>query len=205
MRCSDAFGQKFTRETNMMKTSSLLTFGALMLAIPSVALAQAGSSPGQGSTGSSGQTGASDTAAPGSSTGSGTMGSGSSAMGASRMGQAQAQELIGADVKNAQNETVGEIESVHLDQSGMVSNVIVSVGGFLGLGSRDVALSWNDLQVAEGGESVTTTMTKDQLKSLPEYQYSDSSQRGKVFSGASAAGTSGSQGGARSGSDMQKQ
>lgn len=187
----------------MMKTSSLLTIGALMLAIPSVALAQA---PGQGSsTGSSGQAGASDTTAPGSSAGSGTMGSGSSTMGESRMGQAQAQELIGADVKNAQNETVGEIESVHLDQSGMVSNVIVSVGGFLGLGSRDVALSWNDLQVAQGGASVTTTMTKDQLKSLPEYQYSDSSQRGKVFSGANAAGTSSSQGGARSSSDMQKQ
>lgn len=194
----------------MMKTSSLFTFGALMLSIPAVALAQAGSGSSQGSTGSSGQTGASDTMSPGSSSGSGTMGSGSSTtgsstMGESRMGQAQAQELIGADVKNAQNETIGEIESVHLDQSGTVSNVIVSVGGFLGLGSRDVALSWNDLQVAEGGQSVTTTMTKDQLKSLPEYQYSDSSQRGKVFSGASAAGGSSNQGGARSGSDMQKQ
>ena len=199
----------------MMKTSSLFTFGALMLSIPAVALAQAGSGSGQGSSGSSGQTGASDTMTPGSSTGSGTMGSGttgsgttgsgSSTMGASRMGQAQAQELIGADVKNAQNETIGEIESVHLDQSGTVSNVIVSVGGFLGLGSRDVALSWSDLEVADGGQSVTTTMTKEQLKNLPEYQYSDSSQRGKVFSGASAAGGSGSQGGARSGSDMQKQ
>ena len=192
----------------MMKTSSLFTFGALMLSVPAVALAQAGSGSGQGSTGNSGQTDASDTMAPGTtgsgSTGSGTMGSGSSTMGGSRMGQAQAQELIGADVKNAQNETIGEIESVHLDQSGMVSNVIVSVGGFLGLGSRDVALSWSDLQVADGGQSITTTMTKDQLKSMPEYEYSDSSQRGKVFSGASAAG-SGSQGGARSGSDMQKQ
>jgi hypothetical protein len=183
----------------MMKTSSLFTFSALMLAVPAVALAQAGSTTGQGSTGSSGQTGASDTMSPGTGTGSGTMGSGSST------GQAQAQELIGADVKNAQNETIGEIESVHLDQSGMVSNIIVSVGGFLGLGSRDVALSWNDLQVAEGGQSVTTTMTKEQLKSLPEYQYSDSSQRGKVFSGANTTGGSGTQGGARSGSGMQRQ
>lgn len=188
----------------MTKTSSLITFSALMLAIPAVALAQAGSTAGQGNTGSSGQTGASDTMSP-SGTGSGTMGSGSSTMGGSRMGQAQAQELIGADVKNAENETIGEVESVHIDQSGMVSNIIVSVGGFLGLGSRDVALSWNDLQVAEGGQSVTTTMTKEQLKNLPEYQYSDSSQRGKVFSGANATGGSGMQGGARSGSGMQKQ
>lgn len=189
-----------------MKTSSLITFSALMLAIPAVALAQAGSSPGQGSMGSSGQTGASDTAVPGSNTA--AAGSGSSAtMGdAGRMDQAQAQELIGADVKNAENETIGEIESVALDQSGMVSNVIVSVGGFLGLGSRDVALSWNDLQVAEGGQSVTTTMTKEQLKSMPEYQYSDTSQRGKVFSGGTAGGTGGAmQGGPRSGGSMQQQ
>lgn len=196
----------------MIKTSSLFTFSALMLSIPAVALAQAGSTSGQGSTtGGSGQTGASDTTTPGSagstagsgmsgsSSQTGTMGSGS------RMGQAQAQELIGADVKNAQNETVGEIESVHLDQGGMVSNVIVSVGGFLGLGSRDVALSWNDLQVAEGGQSITTTMTKEQLKNMPEYQYSDSAQRGKVFSGANATGGSGTQGGARSGGGMQQQ
>lgn len=195
----------------MMKTSSLFTFSALMLSIPAVALAQAGSTSGQGNTGSSGQTGASDTTTPGGSA-TGTMGAGSSTSqtgptmgGGSRMGQAQAQELIGADVKNAQNETIGEIESVHLDQGGMVSNVIVSVGGFLGLGSRDVALSWNDLQVAEGGQTVTTTMTKDQLKNMPEYQYSDSSQRGKVFSGANASGGSGMQGGARTGGGMQQQ
>ena len=191
----------------MTKTSSLFTLSALMLAIPAVALAQAGSSPGQGSTGTSGQTGASDTTSPGGAAGAGTMGSGGSdTMGGSRMGQAQAQELIGADVKNAENETIGEVESVALDQSGMVSNIIVSVGGFLGMGTRDVALSWNDLQVAEGGQSVTTTMTKDQLKNMPEYQYSDSAQRGKVFSGGGASGTGGGmQGGARSGGSMQQQ
>ncbi len=186
----------------MMKTSSLFTFGALMLAIPAAALAQTGSGSGQGSMGGAGQTGASGTV-PGSNT-AGMPGSGSATMGGStRMGQAQAQELIGADVKNAENETIGEIESVHLDQSGMVSNVIVSIGGFLGLGSRDVALSWNDLQVADGGQSVTTTMTKEELKALPEYQYSDSSQRGKVFSGANASGGSPAQGGARSGMQQQ--
>jgi sporulation protein YlmC with PRC-barrel domain len=178
----------------MMKLSSLFTFSALMLAIPAVALGQAGSTTGQG--GMSGS-GASNSMGSGSSgTGASSMGAGTSQMGstagAGRMTQAQAQELIGADVKNAQNETIGEVEAVQIDQSGMVSNVIVSVGGFLGIGARDVALSWNDLQVAEGGQSVTTTMTKDQLRNMPEYQYSDSSQKGKVFSGNAAGGTTGS-------------
>lgn len=203
----------------MMKTSSLFTFSALMLAIPAVALAQAGSTTGQGgSTGSSGQSGASDTATPGGAAGSGgSMGTGSGAGGstmgtmggAGKMNQAQAQELLGADVKNAQNETIGEVEAVQVDSSGMVSNIIVSVGGFLGIGARDVALSWNDLQVAENGQAVTTTMTKDQLKNMPEYQYSDSSQKGKVFSGSGGSGASGSGGtqggGARTGGGMQQQ
>lgn len=198
----------------MMKTSSLFTFSALMLAIPAVALAQAGSTTGQGSMGGSGQTGASDTTTPGGATGSGSM-TGSGQMGAmsgaGRMNQAQAQELLGSDVKNAQNETIGEVEAVQVDSSGMVSNIIVSVGGFLGIGARDVALSWNDLQVAENGQSVVTTMTKDQLKSMPEYQYSDSSQKGKVFSasGGASGGTTGAGGtqgsGARTGGSMQQQ
>ncbi len=194
-----------------MKTSSLFTFSALMLAVPAVALAQAGSATGQGSMGSSGQTGASDAATPGGTSGSGSMtgsSTGSSMGGAGKMNQAQAQELLGADVKNAQNETIGEVEAVQVDSSGMVSNIIVSVGGFLGIGSRDVALSWNDLQVADNGQAITTTMTKEQLKNMPEYQYSDSAQKGKVFSagGSGTMGGSDSQsGGARSGGSMQKQ
>lgn len=194
----------------MMKTSSLFTFSALMLAIPAVALAQAGSTTGQGGTGTSGQTGASDSATPGGATGSGSM-TGGTMGGAGRMNQAQAQELLGADVKNTQNETIGEVEAVQVDSSGMVSNIIVSVGGFLGIGSRDVALSWNDLKVAENGQSVVTTMSKDQLKNMPEFQYSDSAQKGKVFSGSGAgAGTTGGAGGAqgggaRPGGSMQQQ
>jgi sporulation protein YlmC with PRC-barrel domain len=96
-------------------------------------------------------------------------------------GQADAKKLIGRNIKNANNDTVGEIKSVFLDKDGKVQTVIVGVGGFLGMGEREVALAWSDLQVSNNGEQVMVNMTKDQLKGLPEYKYTDPKYRGTVF------------------------
>ncbi len=96
-------------------------------------------------------------------------------------GQADAKKLIGRNIKNANNDTVGEIKSVYLDKDGKVQTVIVGVGGFLGMGEREVALAWSDLQVSNNGEQVMVNMTKDQLKGLPEYKYRDPKYRGTVF------------------------
>lgn len=93
-------------------------------------------------------------------------------------------KLIGTDIKSTDDETVGEIKAVQIGPSGEVRKVIVGVGGFLGMGERDVAVAWSDLQVMDGGNTVTTTMTKEQLKALPEYRYSDPAHRGKVFRSA---------------------
>jgi hypothetical protein len=95
--------------------------------------------------------------------------------------EVRADKLIGRNVQNQANETIGEIKSVMLSQSGQVDSVIVGVGGFLGVGEREVALGWKDLNVSADGERVTTAMTKDQLKALPEYKYAEASQRGTVF------------------------
>lgn len=92
-----------------------------------------------------------------------------------------AKKLIGRDVKNMQNETIGEIESVHINGAGKVDAVVVSVGGFLGVGERLVAISWSELQIAPNGEKVVVNMTKDQLKAQAPYQYADQKYRGTVF------------------------
>jgi len=94
---------------------------------------------------------------------------------------ADVSKLIGRNVKNAQNETIGEIESVYVNKNGKIDSVIVGVGGFLGIGERDVKLAWKDLNVTQGGEKVTVNMTKDQLKAMAPYKYSDTKWRGHVF------------------------
>lgn len=104
-------------------------------------------------------------------------------------GGADARNLIGRNIQNPQNETIGEINSVHIDSAGKVESVIVGVGGFLNIGEREVALRWSELQVAQNGDKVVANMTKDQLKALPEYKYRDASYRGTVFSDTPRAGS----------------
>lgn len=90
-------------------------------------------------------------------------------------------KLIGRNVKNMQGDTVGEIKSIYLDKDGKVDSVMVGVGGFLGVGEREVRMAWKDLNVSNNGETVTVNMTKDQLKAQPEYKYPKTEYRGTVF------------------------
>jgi sporulation protein YlmC with PRC-barrel domain len=94
---------------------------------------------------------------------------------------ADTSKLIGRNIQNAQNETIGEIKSIYIGKDGKVDSVMVGVGGFLGVGEREVRLAWSDLTVTNNGEKVTVNMTKDQLKAKPEYKYSDQTYRGQVF------------------------
>jgi len=94
---------------------------------------------------------------------------------------ADASKLIGRSVKNANNDTIGKIESVYLDANGKVDSVIVGVGGFFGVGERYAQLKWEDLQISDNGEKVVLNMTKDQLKAMAPYEYKDQALRGHVF------------------------
>ena len=82
-------------------------------------------------------------------------------------------KLIGRKVQNAQNETIGEITSVHIGPDGKVDSLIVGVGGVLGVGEREVRLALSDLRASDNGEKVVLDMTKDGLKAKPEYKYSE--------------------------------
>ena len=94
---------------------------------------------------------------------------------------ADARKLIGRNIKNAQDETIGEIKSIYLSADGKVDSVIASVGGFLGIGDREVRIKWSDLHISDNGEKVMVNMTKDQLKGQPAYRYANESWRGQVF------------------------
>ena len=86
-----------------------------------------------------------------------------------------ADDLIGADVHDMNDEDIGNIEDIVLTADGQVGNVIVDVGGFLGIGARSVALAFDDLQIArdEGGLtsslSVWVNLTEEELENMPEW------------------------------------
>src|SRR3984893_3414225 len=84
-------------------------------------------------------------------------------------GGIDALKLIGRSIVTPDNATVGTIDSVILDNNGKVDRVVVGVGGFLGVGKKDVAVSWHDLKVMNNGEKVVMNTTKDQLKAMPAF------------------------------------
>jgi hypothetical protein len=85
-----------------------------------------------------------------------------------------AEDLDGAYVYGANDETVGEIGSLVMGDDGKVAEVVINVGGFLGLGEKPVAVTWDELQVmkAADGEDfrIYIDSTKEALEAQPEYQ-----------------------------------
>lgn len=81
-------------------------------------------------------------------------------------------KLVGAEVKNRNNnESIGEVTNLVLDESGQIVAAIVSVGGVMGIGERDVAISWDQIERKADGDDVTLTvdMTENSLKDAPKY------------------------------------
>lgn len=86
---------------------------------------------------------------------------------------ADGKKLIGKDVYGANNQKIGEVDDVVLDQSSSkVNAILVDVGGFLGIGAKTVAVPVADIR-AEGDRVVASSMTKEQAKDMPEYKKDD--------------------------------
>jgi sporulation protein YlmC with PRC-barrel domain len=86
-------------------------------------------------------------------------------------GDMAASALIGAKVRNDNKETVGKIDDIYLDKDGNIKTIVISVGGFLGVGSKAVAVKWSDIKFGRDDTSVvlTTALTKDALTAMPDY------------------------------------
>jgi len=86
-------------------------------------------------------------------------------------GDRAASALIGTKVRNANKESIGKIDDIYLDKDAKVTDVVISVGGFLGVGSKDVAVKWSDITIGQEDNSVvlTTSLTKEALMALPDY------------------------------------
>jgi sporulation protein YlmC with PRC-barrel domain len=75
-----------------------------------------------------------------------------------REGEWRASKLAGVNVYNEANEKIGDINDVILDKSGKASNVILGVGGFLGMGEHLVAVPFEKLKwVNEPARSASTS------------------------------------------------
>jgi putative membrane protein len=82
-------------------------------------------------------------------------------------------EYYKQNVYNSSDNTIGEVSDVLLSKNGQVKAVILSVGGFLGLGGKYVSVPFNALQVSEknGKRYLVMDTTKEALTSAPGYRY----------------------------------
>ena len=129
-------------------------------------------------------------------------------------GSWRASKLMGLDVYNEANEKLGDVNEIILDKNGKVNAVVIGVGGFLGMGEHDIAVSMDKLKFMEEATRTSSTApatrdsttgaatapagtatstapartadandwvpdhavmsgTKDQLKAMPQFKYSD--------------------------------
>jgi PRC-barrel domain len=81
------------------------------------------------------------------------------------------QGILGKDVRSAADEDMGRIVDVVVDSAGDPRAAVIDFGGFLGVGSRKIAVDWNALHFSPGEKpgQVTLDLTRDQVKAAPEY------------------------------------
>ena len=87
-----------------------------------------------------------------------------------------ASKFRGTDVVGSDNQKIGSVSDILFDKSGKIEAFVVSVGGFLGIGSKDVALSPDSFQVIAGDKSkyefdkLKISMNTDQLKAAANFE-----------------------------------
>lgn len=181
-----------------MSRLSLLTAGALALALAAPAYSQSGA-PGDDtskptqlersapSDKPAGDTGMDKSATPESKGAAGDMNKGAADKGAAAdkattqpggfitqqaTSQKLAENFIGMKVESPKKEKIGTVKDLILDDQNRIVGAVLSVGGFLGIGEKNVAVAWNELQVqgSEGEQVAVVSLSKDQLTNAPEFK-----------------------------------
>ena len=81
-------------------------------------------------------------------------------------------KVVGSTVVNEANDTIGTIDDLIVTPSEKVPFAVLSVGGFLGMGTKYVVVPYSSLQVRDK-KMMLPGATKDSLKALPEFKYAD--------------------------------
>src|SRR5580658_10074465 len=80
--------------------------------------------------------------------------------------------ILGREVRSSADENMGRIVDVLVDRSGLVRAAIIDFGGFLGVGSRKIAVDWAALHFTPGKPEppITLELNRDQVNAAPAYE-----------------------------------
>ncbi len=166
-----------------MKT---LTAVAVALLLSTTAYAQqtpdtSGSAPSGHPTGNQGQTPMTPHNTGMQGTSSGAASTSANAGNRFQTNQGQDQWLVGnlwhKSVYNAAGQSIGDLNDILIDKDGKIAAIVVGVGGFLGLGEKNVAVDFDQLKQHGNvsGDRITLGMSEQDLRNAPTFQKSGSS------------------------------
>ena len=84
-----------------------------------------------------------------------------------------ASDVIGSEVQNAEGQTVAEILDLVKKTGDDQLMAVLSVGGFLGIGDKEVVVSINELDVTQDGQIVMAGANEEDLRAMPQYEEAD--------------------------------
>lgn len=82
----------------------------------------------------------------------------------------RASKVVGSGVLNDANETIGKIDDLLVSPDGKAPFAVLSIGGFLGMGTHLVVVPYDSLKLVEN-KVVLSGASKETLKMLPEFKY----------------------------------
>ena len=93
----------------------------------------------------------------------------------------RATKLIGRNVYNLQNESIGEVNDLIIDNGKTIKAIVVGVGGFLGMGERNVAIDPASIVLSElgdGNSRLVVNTNREDLKKSPAFNFADVDKAG---------------------------
>jgi len=88
--------------------------------------------------------------------------------------RADLRRILGKEARSASGEAMGRICDLLVDESGQPRAAIIDFGGFLGVGTRKIAIAWSTLKfdTASPNAPVVVALNRDEIKAAPEYKES---------------------------------
>jgi sporulation protein YlmC with PRC-barrel domain len=111
------------------------------------------------------------------------------ASGASQGVQIQGSSLIGSTVRASDGKDLGKVHDVLVDaQEGRISSVVISMGGTLGMGGKQVTVPWNAVQVGRDQQNVIVTLQEQVIPTAPRAQDHQRNDRAQPAASPSMSG-----------------
>jgi len=89
--------------------------------------------------------------------------------------------ITGTSVTSPEGNAIGDISDLIVDsETGEMKAAVIGVGGFLGIGEKQIALPWTDLMINSDAQQITTDLTEEEADAAPEYVFRDQAPEGEM-------------------------